>query len=111
MSISFDAHGGVTGSTGCRAFQAGYSVEADRLVIAPVAAVGLPCEGDLRRQDRRFLALLDEAVQWHRDGERLVIVDGADVVLLEASAVQPVPSASAAPTSSPLPSTPASPPA
>jgi heat shock protein HslJ len=108
VSISFSSEGQATGSTGCRTLEAHYSLEADRLVIAPISAVGLPCEGDLRRQDRRLLDLLDEVVEWRRDGERLALVSGPGDVLLEASAVLP----SATPAESPALSPPAaSPPA
>jgi heat shock protein HslJ len=93
-SIAFGPEGEATGSTGCRAFQAGYTVEADRLVIAPISAIGLPCEGDLRRQDRRVLALLDEVVVWRRDGDRLTLADGSGGALFDAvaSPAAPMPS-------------------
>jgi putative lipoprotein len=86
VSITFGPEGEATGSTGCRSFEAGYTLEADRLVIAPISAVGLPCEGALRRQDRRFLGLLDEVVEWRRDGDRLSLTDGSGDVLIEALA-------------------------
>jgi heat shock protein HslJ len=98
VSLSFGPDGQATGGTGCRAFEADYSVEADRLVIAPVSAIGLPCEGDLRRQDRRLLGLLDEVVEWRRDRDRLILTDGSGDVLLEAVALS---SAAAMPSSAP----------
>jgi heat shock protein HslJ len=104
VSVAFGPDGRATGSTGCRTFEAGYSVEADRVVIAPIAAVGLPCEGDLRGQDRRVLGLLEEVVEWRRDGERLILAGGSGNVLLEAtvsaSPVAPSPAPSAAPSAS-----------
>ncbi|HKZ92420.1 MAG TPA: META domain-containing protein, partial [Candidatus Limnocylindrales bacterium] len=85
VSISFGPDGRVTGSTGCRTFEGSYSVEADRIVIAPIEVVGLPCEGDERRQDRRILGILDTSVLWRREGGWLILADGSGVELIEAS--------------------------
>jgi heat shock protein HslJ len=79
--------GSFTGDTGCRQLEGRYTLEADRIVIAPIVVVGLPCDGQdlrpLQRQDRRLLALLDEAVAWRRSGETLTLADGAGSVILE----------------------------
>ena len=79
--------GSFTGDTGCRQLEGSYTVEADRIVIAPIVIVGLPCDGQdlrpLQRQDRRLLALLDEAVAWRRSGETLTLADGAGSAILE----------------------------
>lgn len=93
-TISFRAVGQATGCTGCRDFEAGYSIEADRIVIAPISALGLPCEGEQRRQDGRFLTLLGEAVEWRRERERLILVGADGEVLLEAVALSPSPGSS-----------------
>jgi heat shock protein HslJ len=101
VSISFGPDGRATGSTGCRDFEAGYTVEADRVVIAPIAALGLPCEADLRRQDRRVLGLLDEVVEWRRDGDRLILTGGSGDVLLEATLLASPMAPSQAPSAAP----------
>jgi len=92
--ISFGPDGIVAGDTGCRPFEGQYSGEADLVVIAPIAVIGLPCEGDERRAERRILALLDEVVAWQRDGDTLTLGDGSGSVLLEAVA-RPAPEAGA----------------
>lgn len=87
VSLVLADDGSFTGDTGCRQLEGSYTVEADRIVIAPIVVVGLPCDGrDLRplqRQDRRLLALLDEAVAWRRSGETLTLADGAGSAILE----------------------------
>ena len=87
VSLVLADDGSFTGDTGCRQLEGSYTVEADRIVIAPIVVVGLPCDGQdlrpLQRQDRRLLALLDEAVAWRRSGETLALADGAGSVILE----------------------------
>ncbi len=87
VSLVLADDGSFTGDTGCRQLEGSYTVEADRIVIAPIVVVGLPCDGpDLRplqRQDRRLLALLDEAVAWRRSGATLTLADGAGSAILE----------------------------
>jgi heat shock protein HslJ len=105
VTISFGEDGQVRGSTGCRTFGGRYTMEVDRVVIAPIVIVGLPCEGDARRLDRRIRALLDAAVLWQRSGATLTLSDGAGSVLVEASP-RAAPTPSVEPTSSvgPMPS-------
>jgi heat shock protein HslJ len=87
VSLVLADDGSFTGDTGCRQLEGNYTVEADRIVIAPIVIVGLPCDGQdlrpLQRQDRRLLALLDEAVAWRRSGETLTLADGAGSTILE----------------------------
>jgi heat shock protein HslJ len=94
LTISFGADGRATGTTGCRDFEADTSIEADRVVIAPIALVGLPCEGDLRRQEARFVGHLDDTVEWQRDGEALVLIGAAGDVLVDAVSLHPAPGSS-----------------
>jgi heat shock protein HslJ len=94
VTILFGEGGQATGNTGCRDFEAGYSIEADRIVIAPISAIGLPCEGEQRRQDGRLLSLLGEAFEWRRERERLVLVGADGDVLLEAVALSSPPGSS-----------------
>ena len=74
--IDFDSDGGVAGSTGCRFFEGSYETQGDRIVIAPIDTVGLPCEGEERRQERRLLRSLDAAVIWTLVSGDLVLSDG-----------------------------------
>jgi heat shock protein HslJ len=103
VSLVLADDGSFTGDTGCRQLEGSYTVEADRIVIAPIVVVGLPCDGpDLRplqRQDRRLLALLDQAVAWGRAGETLTLADGAGSAILELRALPSggLPEASPAP--------------
>jgi heat shock protein HslJ len=102
LSISFEDAGDVGGSTGCRELSGRYETQTDVLIIAPLAVVGLPCDGPEARQERRFLALLDRVTTWQRDGELLRFRDDSSEVLLEAEAAR-----AAGPEGTPAPSLPA----
>jgi heat shock protein HslJ len=82
VTVRFDADGGVSGSTGCRFFEGRYEHESDRVVIAPIDTVGLPCEGAERSSERRLLRVFDEAVLWARDAGKLTLSDGFGSPLL-----------------------------
>lgn len=83
VAISFDEDGSVGGNTGCRLFEGVYSSEADRVVIGPVETVGLPCEGALRRHERRLLDAFERTILWQRSGSQLRLTDGAGALLVE----------------------------
>ena len=83
ITITFGDDGGVLGSTGCRWIEGRFSRDGDRVLIAPIEAVGLTCEGEPRRQERRVLRILDEVVRWERADGRLVLADGSGMPLLE----------------------------
>jgi heat shock protein HslJ len=81
--ITFDEDGAVGGNTGCRLFGGVYSLEADRATIGPIETLGLPCDGDLRRHERRLLKALDNAILWQREGGSLLLTDGTGGPLME----------------------------
>ena len=81
-TISLGRDGQVAGSTGCRIFAGEYEAETDRLIIA-IDVVGLPCEGEERRQDRRLRAVFDAAVRWTRDGSSILLRDADGELLAE----------------------------
>ncbi len=83
IELTFDADGNVLGSSGCRLLEGRYTSTRDQVVVAPVEATGLPCEGDARGQERRLLRILDEVVFWQRTSTRLVLADGSAAPLLE----------------------------
>ena len=101
MRLELADDGSVTGSTACRGLQGDYAVEAERIVIAPLTVIGLPCDGPgqrpLRRQESRLLTLLDETVAWRTLAGTLSLVDtsGSVIVELRAEAPAELPMASA----------------
>lgn len=89
IELRFGPDGAVSGSSGCRLLEGEYLISSDQVIVG-VDTVGLPCEGDLRRQERRLRRALDAVVLWQRDGERLLLTDGFGEPLLELSAAPPV---------------------
>lgn len=90
VTITLAEDGQVAGSTGCRLFGGQYEAETDRIIIA-IDVVGLPCEGEERRQDRRIRTILDTAVRWRRDGAAIFLRDTAGDVLAELTPATPAP--------------------
>ena len=91
--VTFGEDGRLGGSTGCRLLGGLYSSQADQVVIAPVETAGLPCEGDVKAQERRLLRIFEQVVFWQRQGERLVLADASGAPLLELVAVEGSPEA------------------
>ena len=89
--LIFDADGSLRGSTGCRSIEGLYTRQADLVVIAPVDTIGLPCEGEVRAQERRLLRIFESTVFWQRNGDRLVLADASGAPLLELTAVEDSP--------------------
>ncbi len=83
MWMRFGSDDQVEGSSGCRSFDGEYLLDGDRLAIGPITPTGLPCRGDFRRQERRFLRAIDAAIVWIRDGSRLELLDGRGEALIE----------------------------
>jgi heat shock protein HslJ len=81
--LDLDADGTLEGSTGCRLIEGFYSTEADRVAIGPLGTVGLPCDGELRRHERRLLDAFDRTILWQRSGSELRLTDGNGTVLME----------------------------
>ena len=83
MWMRFGSGDQVEGSSGCRSFDGEYLLDGDRLAIGPISPTGLPCSGDFRRQERRFLRAIDAAIVWIRDGSSLELLDGSGETLIE----------------------------
>lgn len=82
-SLILGTDGTVQGGTGCRLFEGEYSSEADQVLIVPFESIGLPCKGDERRAERRFLRALERVVFWQRDGAELGLTASDGAVLME----------------------------
>ena len=91
--VTFGEDGSLGGSSGCRLLDGLYTSQADQVVIAPVETTGLPCEGDVRAQERRLLRIFEQVVFWQRQGERLVLADASGAPLLELVEVEGSPEA------------------
>ena len=83
IELTFAPDGTLQGSSGCRLLEGQYTGDRDQVVMALVETVGLPCEGDAQRQERRLLRILDQVVFWQREHDRLVLADGSSAPLLE----------------------------
>lgn len=87
IELTFAPDGTLQGSSGCRLLDGQYTGDRDQVVVALVETVGLPCDGDAQRQERRLLRILDQVVFWQRERDLLVLADGSSAPLLELRAV------------------------
>jgi heat shock protein HslJ len=82
-SLTLEPGGAVVGSTGCRFFEGSWTSDADGIAIGPIETVGLPCEGDLRRQERQLLRAVGESIRWERQGDALRLIDAFGMPAVE----------------------------
>jgi heat shock protein HslJ len=68
----------VSGTGGCNRFFGGYSVDGDRLTFSAVGSTRMACEEEIMRREDAFFAVLNEAQNFRRDGDRLVIRDNRE---------------------------------
>jgi heat shock protein HslJ len=77
--LQFDADGTLSGSTGCRAFDAAYVVDGDRLRISDIVIEDNACEAALRDQDELVQTLLPAGLAFAIDGTQLTLSDAGIV--------------------------------
>jgi heat shock protein HslJ len=68
----------VSGTGGCNRFFGGYQVDGDRLAFTGMGVTRMACEEDVMRREDEFLAVLNEAQHYRRQGDRLVILDNRE---------------------------------
>ena len=88
MILELHSDGTLSGTSGCRLLEGVYVFEGANATIGPLETVGLPCEGDLGRAERRLLRALGEVAYWRRDDDTLRLFDAFDVLLVELMAVE-----------------------
>ena len=69
------------GSTGCRLLLGAYEVDAGDLTIGPFDPLGLPCEGEAGRAERRLLRALGTVTTWEQAGDSLVLGEEGEPVV------------------------------
>ena len=83
MSLSIDATGVLTGSTGCRTFSGMAAVEYAWLVNVEVDLEGEPCTGEaLTIEEAVISAIAGDPAVWIDDDDRLWLSSGQDDGLL-----------------------------
>lgn len=85
--IAFTEHDRVRGTGGCNSLFAIYEASDERIDVRGGGRTEMLCEAPIMRQEDAFIAVLDEATHYRRDGERLVLTtsDGRSVVFRDAS--------------------------
>jgi len=81
LFVQFDSEGKLTGHAGCNRFFASYEVSGERLRVGPIGATRMACEAPAMELEAAFLAALEGADSFHRDGTVLQLFDDAGAEL------------------------------
>lgn len=87
VTAEFTADGRVAGQGGCNNYFAGYTVDGNNLTISQAGSTMMACEpAEVMQQEADFLAALQAAATFTRDGDTLQIAnaDGATVLVFQA---------------------------
>jgi heat shock protein HslJ len=90
-SAAFDADGSVSGSTGINRFRATYRVVGDELTLGQTMSTRMAGPPVAMAQEQLWLEVLGQVCRVRRDGDRLILDDGATVLVLVAVAGEPDP--------------------
>ncbi len=71
LDATFGTDGSLAGSAGCNRYSAGFTVEGERIEIAPAATTRMACPPEVMEQESAFLAALGSVATWRIEGERL----------------------------------------
>lgn len=84
VTMTFDATGKVTGSTGCNNYFGGYAIDANTLAVDALGSTRRGCAPALMDQETKFLAVLQDAVSWSFDDVGRVTLKTEDGRTLQA---------------------------
>lgn len=81
--------GDASGRSGCNRFTGSYTVDGDALAFGPLAATRMACPGRAAEVETQFFSVIDTVTGWQRDGESLVLTDGALPVIRAVRQITP----------------------
>jgi len=76
--LLFDKKGKMTGSTGCNNMAGSYQLSKSGIVLDPGATTRMACQG---KGETLFLEALKQVKNFKFDGEKLVLLNGADEIM------------------------------
>jgi heat shock protein HslJ len=76
--LLFDKKGKMTGSTGCNNMAGNYQLNKSGIVLEPGAITRMACQG---KGETLFLEALKQVKNFKVDGEKLVLLNGADEIM------------------------------
>jgi putative lipoprotein len=83
--VQFRSQGKLSGRSGCNRLSGSYRVAADSIRIGPLASTRMACAPEIMKLEAAFLAALESAATFRRDGARLALRDrnGTEVSQLQ----------------------------
>ena len=80
QSITFDAHGHVSGSAGCNRFAGGYTTHGSEITVGPLAVTAMACDEKTMGAEATFLTRLQAAVGYHATHRVLKLFAPKDIL-------------------------------
>ena len=91
-TIVFDAGQKIAGRAGCNRYFGSFEQSGDAVTIKPTGSTRMACPPDVMDQEGKFLSALEAVKTARREGDKLLLLDGAGRVRMRLTAV-PRPSA------------------
>ena len=83
-SLMFADDGTVAVDTGCNTGSASVAIDGNQLQIGPIALTKKACEGDATRVETAVVALAMGPLDYHVEGDQLILTTGANSLVLTA---------------------------
>ncbi|NWG15022.1 MAG: META domain-containing protein [Chloroflexi bacterium] len=89
ITLEFGEDGRAGGSSGCNTYGANYTADAGSISFSAAVSTLMACAEDAMAQERDYLAALEAATAYKRDGDRLTITygDGQQLVFARRAAL------------------------
>ena len=79
-TMTFDADGTVSGSTGCNQYTGRFHTEGDRIAVGQVSSTLMGCDGQRGQVEALFLKALDGAATWRQTENGQLEISGASAI-------------------------------
>jgi heat shock protein HslJ len=90
-SITFNADGTITGTSGCNSFGGEYEVDGDQITFKGLVSTLMACEEPLMTQEGTVFKVLDGTASYKIDGDTLTITNAGTSLVFTAGEPQSYP--------------------
>jgi heat shock protein HslJ len=94
-TMTFDAGGTVSGSTGCNQYSGQFHTDGDRIAFGPMSSTLMGCEDPRAQQEAAFLSALGGAATWRLAEGGNLLIDGAGEIVAAPGVAEGPPGAEA----------------
>jgi heat shock protein HslJ len=91
-SVTFNADGTISGTSGCNSFGGGYKVDGDQVTFTGLVSTLMACEEPLMTQEGNVFKVLDGTASYKIDGETLTLTNNGMVLVFTSGTAESYPS-------------------